>query len=679
MNKIILLILFVFLPRLILAQDSTMQWEKKLGGSDVDVVNSIIQTLDGGLIFTGYTGSADGDIKYNHGGNDLWVVKLKKNGEVEWEKTYGGSNGEYGAQIILTSDSCYEIVGATSSSDGDVHKNKGKLDVWAIKIDAKGKFLWEKTFGGSAYDAGLGIVLSPDGGSLVIARTASNDSDITYNHGDYDVWVLKLDKNGNLQWQKTYGSTGFDAPTFVVFCPEDSGYLIAAIPGDSNGDLTKLYGYQDAWVFKIDKSGKLLWQKTYGTPYYENINSIVRTSDSAYILVGSEGADDKFTRFFDVWAFKIKKDSNIVWDKHFGGSRNDYGESAIHTQGNGCIITGSTHSHDFDVTGYYNAGNTAMWTLEISDSGKLLWNRTNGGISYDYDGLGIAKSSDGGYVMGGTISVNSQDIVLIKLAGHWKPKIIQNSGCLPRSAKLAIDKPIASSDSLAIKWDFGDGKGYISAGDTVFTPAYTKPGNYKIKLRVMNNRHGYSGTILSEDSITVAVSGKTLSTPNIILKGKDTLVSSYTGDSCQWYRDSVLVSSGKCEFIATKSGKYQVMVFDSACPSPMSAEYNFTFVGIREEQAGSGFSLYPNPVGTALNFTQHPPSPFKGGLAQNSLPSLARASARAIITDLSGKTLLTQSIIASESILDVPMLPSGIYLFHYQDKDSVWNSKFVKE
>ena len=174
-----------------------------------------------------------------------------------------------------------------------------------------------------------------------------------------------------------------------------------------------------------------------------------------------------------------------------------------------------------------------------------------------------------------------------------------------------------NSSTLFYKDTLGSGK------DTLLDVGFAKPWNSTLggiyEIKAFSSLIG--DQFLNNDTTLVNVKIKAVpNSPNIILKGKDTLVSSYTGDSCQWYRDSVLVSSGKCEYIATKSGKYQVMVFDSACPSPMSAEYNFTFVGIGEEQAESGFSLYPNPVGTALNFTEHPPSPFKGGLAQNSLP-----------------------------------------------------------
>ena len=664
------MVMFLFATKLF-AQDSIVQWERTYGGSDDDGVSSIIKTEDGGTIMCGYTASSDGDITYNHGGYDLWVVKLKTSGDLEWEKTYGGSNSEFGSQILNTSDSGYIIVGASSSSDGDIKDNKGANDVLIIKINNKGILQWEKTYGGSGYDDGISIINSPDSGYVVAAMTSSTDSDITYNHGQYDVWILKVDKNGKLLWQKTYGSSGFDRPNSIAYSPEDSGYVIAAEPGDSDGDVTKLYGNEDAWIFKISKTGKLLWQKTYGTQDYDYASSIIRTQDSGYILTGATGAS-KMGDFFDYWAFKIKKDTTVVWDNRYGGRWHDESSASLSTSDNGCIATGYTKSHDGDIRGYYDQAGQAMWTIKLSDIGALQWQRVDGGITDDYKGQAIAIASDGGYVLAGSTTLNSYDIVVIKLAGHWKPKILDNSDCLPHKVRLTTSDPIFASDSLSVFWDFGDGKGYVSGGDTVFTPLYSKAGTYKIYLYIENNRSAYSGNFLSEDSITINVTGKTLSTPSVLLKGNDTLIASYTGDSCQWYLDSVMVSNGKCEYIATKSGKYQVMVYDSSCPSPLSAVYNFTFVGIEGQSKDEVISIYPNPANSKLyiRVADELSPPLKGVWGMT--------PARATITDLSGRTLLMQSIIADETVIDVSTLPSGIYLLRYQDNERVQVLKFSK-
>ena len=234
--------------------------------------------------------------------------------------------------------------------------------------------------------------------------------------------------------------------------------------------------------------------------------------------------------------------------------------------------------------------------------------------------------------------------------------------------KIGVFVSGASNDSA----DFYYSDSLQSGKDTILSVAFSNPWNtspggfYKIRAFTILHGDQFPGNDSTEVNIKINTVPKT---PSVLLKGNDTLVASYTGDSCQWYLDSVVVSSGKCEYVATKSGKYQVLVYDIACPSPMSAVYNFTFVGIEGLSKDDVISIYPNPTNSKLYITQHPPTPFKGGLTQ----------AHATITDINGRILLTQPIITTESTIDVSTLPSGIYLLRYQDADKVWNGKFIKQ
>ncbi len=654
------------------AQDTIVQWQKNYGGTNDEFVYSILNTPEGGFIYCGWTQSGDGDIKFNHGTLDGWIVKIRRDSSIEWEKTYGGSDLDQFRGMLATHDSGYVLCGYSSSADDDllgIYQNDSSL-IWVVKIKKDGSIEWQKTYAGNAANS---ITSTPDGGYILsgLANPTSGHSLL------YDTRILKLKKDGTVEWEKTYGGTDDDQP-FSIINSLDSGYVMIGKTASKELDPSNFYGgLYDLWVLKLKNNGDIDWQKVYGGSEDEYPHGI-GNSDSNFILVGrTESIDGAVTYNHggeDVWVLKIDTKGSIVWQKTFGGSGDDVVDIFQFSKDQ-YLAGGTTTSVDGDVENI-SSGNKA-WILAIKDS-VIVWQKAFDSSAVSPDASVLTPTPDGGLIFGGISFYNALrqssfhgnwDIGIVKLAGHWKPSILQNSGCLPHSVKLTTSTPIFNDDSLSISWDLGDGKGYVSGGDTVYTPKYTSAGTYKVKLRVTNNRYGYVGTVLSEDSIVIAVTGKAPSTPSILVKGKDTLVSSYMGDSCEWYRNDTLVSKGKCQYVANQSGVYKVVVDSGGCPSPMSAGYNFIYTGIESGDLDNLFSLRPNPTNSRLYFTQHPPTPFKGGLAQ----------ARASITDMNGRMLLSGEITSGETSFDVSTLPSGIYLFRYQDADRVWNGKFVKE
>ena len=160
-----------------------------MGSSTDDQGYDIRQTPDGGFIVTGYSSSNDGDVSGNHGGEDVWVVKLNNTGTIQWQKSFGGSENDEGYSVQLTTDGGYIICGQSASNNGDVTGNHGNSDVWVVKLNSAGSIQWQKSFGGSGEDAGL-IWQTTDGGYIVVGYTSSNDGDITGNHGGDDAWVI---------------------------------------------------------------------------------------------------------------------------------------------------------------------------------------------------------------------------------------------------------------------------------------------------------------------------------------------------------------------------------------------------------------------------------------------------------------------------------------------------------
>ncbi len=270
-----------------------IQWQNTIGGSGLDVIYALQQTLDGGYILGGYSNSnISGDKTENSQSSlDYWVVKLDAGGNILWQNTIGGSDAETLISIHQTVDGGY-ILGGTSASNisGDKTENcKGIYDFWIVKLDSSGNIGWQKTIGGANVDAILSIQLTTNGGYILGGTSNSNISgDKTENRqGDYDYWIVKIDASGNIQWQNTIGGSDTDYLRSLQNT-SDGGFILGGI-SESNisGDKTeKNYGDFDFWVVKLNSSGNIQWQNTLSGSLYDELFSIQQTSDGGYILGG---------------------------------------------------------------------------------------------------------------------------------------------------------------------------------------------------------------------------------------------------------------------------------------------------------------------------------------------------------------------------------------------------------
>jgi len=170
----------------------TIEWQKSLGGLGSDNSYSIQQTNDGGYIVSGVSDSNDGDVSGNHGNTDFWVVKLTSIGTIEWQKSLGGSNSDQARSIQQTNDGGYIVTGESDSNDGDVSGNHGSQDIWVVKLNFTGTIEWQKSIGGTESESTSSIQKTNDGGYIVAGGSSSNDGDVSGNHGDVDCWLVKL-------------------------------------------------------------------------------------------------------------------------------------------------------------------------------------------------------------------------------------------------------------------------------------------------------------------------------------------------------------------------------------------------------------------------------------------------------------------------------------------------------
>jgi len=309
----------------------------------------------------------------------------------QWANTYGGSNDDWAYSIQQTSDGGYIVAGETRSFGA------GSGDFWVLKLDGSGNVQWQKTYGGTGYDYARSIQQTTDGGYIVAGVTYS------YSGGYQDVWVLKLDQDGNVIWQKTYGG-GYTDIAFSIRQTSYGGYILVGYTTSAGAGKT------DIWVLRIDQNGNVLWQKTYGgsdNDFNFITNSIQQTSDGGYIVTGrtySFGAGNS-----DVWILKLDGSGNVQWQKTYGGSNDDWAYSIQQTSDDGYIVAGGTVS--------FGAGNGDFWVLKLDSNGNVLWQKTYGGTDRD-SALAIQQTSDGGYIVAGytnSFGAGKSDVWILKL------------------------------------------------------------------------------------------------------------------------------------------------------------------------------------------------------------------------------------------------------------------------
>jgi regulation of enolase protein 1 (concanavalin A-like superfamily) len=373
MKRLICLYAFVLSFIFLLLQSAfagapPLKWQKTFGGTDGDYGYSVQQTSDGGYIITGETWS------YGAGFGDVHLIKTDPNGNSQWQKTFGGSDIEYGNSVQQTSDGGYIIAGSSGPYFA------GDPNVYLIKADPNGDSQWQKTFGGSNHDGGGSVQQTSNGGYIIAGGTMS------YGAGWSDVYLIKTDPNGDIEWQKTFGGSGNDYSS-SVHETSDGGFIIAG--------YTSSYGAggSDVYLIKTEPNGNSMWEKTFGGSDEDSGNSVQQTSDGGYIIAGSAGLVPLYVPA-DVYLIKTDPNGNSQWQKTFGGSNDDGGGSVQQTSDGGYIIAGTTDS--------YGAGQADVYLIKTDPNGS---------------GRSGQQTSDGGYIIAGytwSFGAEMADVYLIK-------------------------------------------------------------------------------------------------------------------------------------------------------------------------------------------------------------------------------------------------------------------------
>ncbi|PCH68092.1 MAG: hypothetical protein COC01_04515 [Bacteroidetes bacterium] len=355
----------VVLVILYCSQSYSQGWQHSYGGSNEESLKCINELSDGNLLAVGNTNS------FGEGGTDIFLEKLDQNGNLIWAKTYGKAGEDLGYSVDQTSDGGFLIVGETTS------EGAGFTDVYVLKTDSLGNLQWSNTYGSSGYDYGYKMLETPGGDYFILGYTGY------FGSGSRDIYLLKLDNSGNVQWTKTFGDT-LDDVGYDMQYAQDGNIIIAG--------KTMSFGSQagDIYLLKIDTLGSILWSNAYATDKEDVANAVYPTSDGGFIIGGYTAGFSAGKK--DALLMKVDSAGNQEWSYLYGGEMDDEIQSIIESSTGKYYLSGYSYS--------FNTGDQDAYVLKVTDNGALVWANIYGGDNDD-DAYKVIETSTGKIVVAG--------------------------------------------------------------------------------------------------------------------------------------------------------------------------------------------------------------------------------------------------------------------------------------
>ncbi|QRQ99757.1 T9SS type A sorting domain-containing protein [Dyadobacter sandarakinus] len=400
------------------AQKPTVKWDKTFA---IGSLTKTIPAKDGGYLLAGRSSANAGFDKTENskGGIDYWVIKIDKDGNKQWDKTFGGSGNDELTVAAATSDGGFILAGSSQSGSGGDKTEPAKpgnpvpQDIWIVKINSEGQKEWDRTIGTSNADGIIGIHEAVGGGYLLVAPTSgppSGDKTASSVGGDNFVeeWIVKLSPNGLKLWDKIVGSGGLCRPVSSQIL-SDGGLLI--------GNVATYEGHDDKFnMMRVDSEGNMMWYRQLGGELLSECIDIKQSVDGGFLLGGyttgdAIGDQSQTASGTDYWVIKTDSALNKIWDRVLGSvdtgdDENQYGYDYLYsiteTTDGGVIAAGLSNSVEVgkDKTEPGLGGGADMWVVKLDASGATKWDKTIGGTSGDV-AFSVLPASDGGYILAG--------------------------------------------------------------------------------------------------------------------------------------------------------------------------------------------------------------------------------------------------------------------------------------
>ncbi|WP_309607780.1 T9SS C-terminal target domain-containing protein, partial [Flavobacterium sp.] len=499
-------------------------WEKSYGGKQADYLMDAIPTPDYGFILAGSSLSDKSGNKSENGMGDLdyWIWKMNEKGDLDWQKSFGGSGSDFLQSIKTTSDGGFILAGTSNSSNVNTTETsrndkkeacRGGDDFWIIKLDAKGNEMWQKTIGGMGQEKLQSIVRTLDGGYVIAGSSSSESSpnpseggekgssaqggenesltktgdkelsDKTApNYGNMDYWMVKLDSKGNIQFQKTFGGK-YEDELKSIEQTKDGGYILGGYSNSPSSATSKIgtensgnktqdnIGVGDFWVLKLDKDGEITWQKTLGGDQDDNLYVVHQTYDGNYILGGNSNSNATNQKSksnengTDFWVIKLDTQGETIWQETYNIGKVDVLTSLIENDDHSVLLGGfaqsesSTQPSPMERERVDKKEINDYVAIKITERGEETWRQSVGSKGEDLLKKAI-ETRDGGYLLAGTSKgeksrdkdsgIGSNDFWVVKLKDNSKPEN-------PKLSIEALPNPVITFTNIIVGYDFTDG------------------------------------------------------------------------------------------------------------------------------------------------------------------------------------------------------------------------------
>lgn len=422
-----LFLVFFFLPTSTFSQK--ILWEKSYGGLKSEYLFDALPTPDYGFLLIGSSLSDKSGNKKDKKVNDLdfWLWKMDEHGGLDWQRSFGGTGSDWLQSVDLTSDGGFILGGTTTSSIGGVKEeaSRGKEDIWVIKLNAKGDLEWQKTIGGSGRDELKKIIAIKGGGYLIggssDSRPIKNNSEeegekFSEAFGNMDYWVIKIDIEGAIEWEKTFGGIYRDELQSLIQT-KDGGFLIGGTSNSpiSGNKIESNYGEGDYWIIKLDKEGNEEWQRSVGGEKDDRLSVLIETRSGLYIVGGSSSSKAEGRKTIDngkgtdFWIVAIDQNGRIIWQETYDFGQYDILTSIFENEDESLLIGGYAQSERTRSKKTDNEGINDYIVLKVDSEGKELWRKSVGSSGTDILKKAI-EIYDGSYLLAGMSSgENSKD------------------------------------------------------------------------------------------------------------------------------------------------------------------------------------------------------------------------------------------------------------------------------
>ncbi len=493
-------------------------WQVSFGGSSEENCKAVVPTADGGFLLGGDSSSGVSGNKTSagYGGFDGWVVRVDADGTKLWERVFGGSGAD-SIEDIATTDDGGALLGMFSYSGVSGNKTSGgygSADYWLVKVDGEGNKVWERSYGGASRDALFSMVPATDGGFLLVGVSESGVSGnkTSPSYGAFDVWLVKVDGEGNKQWDRSYGGTGLDGtanlnPQPIGVMPSaDGGFFVGTYSesGASGNKTSAGYGAFDYWLFKVDASGNKLWDRSYGGSDDDKLSAIAPNGSGGFFLAGSSVSDISGSRTIrkqgaaDVWLINVDLDGTKLWEKSIS-VRDSANVPHLVASGDGGVFLGwSPFSFS---TGHYD-----YQLAKIDSNGDQIWSQGYGGGSQDFLET-IVVGADGGLLLAGDSSSGvsgNKTSPLYGLEDFWviktEPVIQICTNCPPKFAQQPTNQLVLPGTNVTLAAAaFGPASiGYQWRFEGIDIPGATN-ASYSFSNVSVTNGHGNFSVVASNE------------------------------------------------------------------------------------------------------------------------------------------------------------------------------------